>query len=315
MIVAVDVGASKIRVAAMDEYRVVRKKVVEFPRTQPLGVAKLIANLAREVAGERIEAVGVGCIGPLDIKRGWVINTPNAPVKCFPVKKPLEEELGCRVILANDCIAAVWGEYVYGGGRGLNSIAYVTISSGIGGGFIVDGRLVVGWRGNAHEIGHLVLNYKSRIKCGCGGIGHWEALASGSGIPKFTRELAGIVGEEEFRSCVGYERALEKGLSPEELYSLARAGDSFAKLVVEELNKVHAAGIASIASAYDPQIVFIGGGLFLANKDLILPGVEKYLRIYCLSKPPVIKEASFGEDEVLVGASALVYKTPPELEV
>jgi len=313
LFVGVDVGASKIRVCISSGSGLVEKKLVtKFPSSgEPDSVARIIAGLAEKLLeGRKPAAIGVGSIGPLDLRRGWVVNAPNASIKSFPLREPLEKTLGCRVVLANDCAAAVWGEYMYGGGRGFRDLGFITISSGIGGGFIVDGKLLVGWRGNAHEVGHLVLDYKSRLKCGCGGRGHWEALASGSRLRNYVMLRA---REERIPGSRGWRTAYKRGLEPEELYALAREGDEFALMIVDELNRIHAAGIASVIAAYDPQVIFLGGAVFLRNKELIMQGITRYLREYSIHEPPIIMEASFGEDAVLVGALALAENPPSEL--
>ncbi|MCE4612963.1 MAG: ROK family protein [Desulfurococcales archaeon] len=305
---AVDVGATNLRVALFRGNELQAKSVVRTPTTGgPYAVARKILREAERLGADRVDAVGVATIGPLDIKKGMVIDTPNNPLRTFYLREPLEKEFKAKVVVANDCVAAVWGEKVLGRGRDVEDLAYVTISSGIGGGFIVDGNLIVGWRGNAHEVGHLVVDYKAEIRCGCGGLGHWEALASGAGIPRMAyikaKTWRGVPTE-------AYKLASQMKLDAPGLYRLARNGDYFARELVRELNKIHAAGIASIASAFDPKIVFLGGSIFLNNTDLMLDEIKGFLGEYTLLEPPRIEVATFREDAPLMGALALVLKTP-----
>mgnify|MGYP001770620888 CR=1 FL=1 len=306
-VLAVDVGATRLRIALFHGTSMVERVEVETPRSgDSLSVARVIAGVASRFD---FDVMGVASIGPLDLERGWVVGTPNNPLRDFALRDPLVELLGKPVVLANDCVAAAWGEFVLGGGRGLSELAYVTISTGIGVGVVVDGRLLVGRRGNSHEAGHVVVDLESRIRCGCGGLGHWEALGSGANIPKLARAKA-----EEWRYDSGAWRlAFEGLLTPETLYSMARAGDPFALKLVDYINRVHAAGLASIIAAYDPQVIFMGGSVFLKNKDLILEGIRRYIRSYSLLEPPEIREATFGDDAVLYGALAIALKTPGEL--
>jgi len=308
---AVDLGASRLRVGIFDDGRLVRYREVETPRSGGREViAEAIISLIRSLAESRVEGVGIASIGPLDLESGWVINTPNNPLRSFPLRDPIARALDTEVVVANDCVASVWGEYILGSGRGLTDLGYVTISTGIGGGFIVGGRLLVGRRGNPHEVGHIVVEASSESRCGCGGLGHWEAIASGSSIPRTALRLA-----REWRGprTRALEESLEGSITAKTLYSHARSGDPFALRVVDYLNRINAAGLASIIASYDPEAIFIGGSVYINNRDLFHPGIEEYLRQYSLFEPPPIREATFGDKEALYGALAIILDTPPEL--
>ncbi|MCE4599381.1 MAG: ROK family protein [Desulfurococcales archaeon] len=311
-ILAVDVGATNLRVALFHGRLLKNKVKSRTPRSGGSdAVALEIIRLARDAlkVGE-VDAIGVASIGPLDLKRGWVVNTPNNPLRNFELKRPLKEEFQAPVYIANDCVAAVWGEKTLGRGSPYSDLAYITISTGIGGGFIVDGELLVGWRGNAHEIGHIVVDYNSNIRCGCGGLGHWEGIAGGNSIPKTARIYA-LKWEGDRTNA--YEMALEGKLSSEVLYRLARLGDKFAESLVDYLNRVHAAGIASIIASYDPQVIYLGGSVFLENKDIMLDNINRYLSRFSIFKSPPLVPATFGHDEVLYGAAAIALKPPRSL--
>ena len=134
-------------------------------------------------------SIGVGSIGPIDLRRGMITNTPNYPFKEIPVVEPLREWFGVPVRIANDCTAGVLGEHFYGAGKGVYNLFYVTFSTGLGGGAMVDGHLLMGKDGNAVEVGHLTIDPDSEIVCGCGCPGHWEAYCGGMNIPRFARRL------------------------------------------------------------------------------------------------------------------------------
>ncbi len=316
-VLGVDVGASRLRVGlySIDEARLVAKKMAPTPRSgDRMAVARRIVELAESLFQERgftgdLEGVGVSSIGPLDLARGEIVGTPNNPLRPFPMRDPLEKRFRTRVRIANDCVAAVWGEKVLGEGGRYTDLAYITISSGIGGGFIVSNRLIEGRRGNAHEVGHLVVEVDSNLRCGCGGRGHWEALASGSALPRLaTLHAAGWRGP----MTPALELARRGSLDPPLLYKLAREGDKFALSVVRRTNRYHAAGLAGVIAAYDPEVIFMGGSVFLENQDLILPDVVSLLEDYSLyRKPPPLRPATFGHDAPLMGAIGLVLY-PPE---
>ncbi|MEM0366739.1 MAG: ROK family protein [Acidilobaceae archaeon] len=306
-VLAVDVGASKLRIAIFHGLDLVYRIIIDTPRNGgPYAVANAIIRYARDY---RFDVASIASIGPLDLVRGWVTGTPNNPLRDFALRDPIYKSFNVPVYIANDCVASVWGEYILGNGRGLNDIVYVTISTGIGVGAIVDGHLLVGRRGNSHEAGHIVLDLNSSLKCGCGGLGHWEALAGGSNISK----LAKLKALESTYTSKGREIALSGGMSSEILYRLAREGDVFALNLVDYLNRVHAAGLASLIAVYDPEAIFIGGSIYIYNEDLIAPGIMKYIREYSLLEPPPIRRATFDQDSGLYGALAIALKTPQEI--
>lgn len=195
-VLAVDVGATRTRVAIFDRrgMKLLRKEVIKTPHEgdEDIVAEAIIAVAERLIASlglSEVTAVGAGTIGPLDVRRGYVVNPPNIPLKGFSLREPLMKRFNVPVYVVNDCVAAVYAEYMSGAGLGRDNVVYVTISSGIGAGVIVDGHLLLGKDGNAHEVGHLVLSYDSSIKCGCGGVGRWEALASGNNLWRLLKYL------------------------------------------------------------------------------------------------------------------------------
>ncbi|ACB40229.1 ATP-dependent glucokinase [Pyrobaculum neutrophilum] len=283
----VDIGATWTRVLLVDrEGRVLRR--AKF-RT---GVDPA-AQVVEAVSGWEFDAVGVGSIGPLDLRSGWVVNSPNSPARRFPLVEPLKA-LGKPVAVANDCVAAVWGERVFK--YGVENMVYVTLSTGVGVGAIVDGTLLLGKDGNAHELGHAVIQFMEGRRCGCGGRGHFEAYVGGAHIPSLYRELTG-----------------DDPLDPAEIFRRYREGEERARRFVDLWLEALAAGLATVAAAYDPELLIMGGSIALNNWDLISREVPRRLRAYLGVRPPELLQASFGDDEVAVGAAALVYKVPESL--
>lgn len=311
-------GASKTRVGlfTIDPVKLVNKKVVNTPEPkEPEDIANTILKLAKELLKEsRIslnDVVGacVGTIGPLDIRSGDVVNTPNLGFKSFKLREPLKKALGVPVYVVNDAVAGVYAEYMAGYGSAYDNVVYLTLSSGIGAGVVVDGNLLLGKDGNAHEVGHVVVDYNSGIRCGCGGLGHWEALASGSNVWKLVVKLSSAwsLGETPLLSL---SRVRTVGMS--ELLEYWRKGDPFASHVVEELIKVNAAGIASVINVYDPEAFILGGSIALNNPDFIFEIVDE-VREYLVNRPPEFAITSFKDDVVLYGAAWIIVKTPKQL--
>ncbi|GAB6948378.1 ROK family protein [Vulcanisaeta sp. JCM 16161] len=314
--VGVDVGATYIRVGLVNEDGdIINKVKTRQPTTGDENtVASIIIKSIRDLTGGRsIDGIGIGSIGPLDLKEGIVPWAPNAPIKRFKLVEPIIREFRVPVVLGNDAMAAVWGEYLFGIGKGVNNLVYITLSTGIGAGVIVDGHLLVGKDGNAHEIGHMVIDVNSEIQCGCGGYGHWEALGSGANIPRIIKEF---IRGRSYRSRL-YERLVRgEYVSTEEVFQAYYDGDELARDFIDNyLMKVHAAGLASVMNAYDPELIVLGGSMALNNADLFRRGIEKYLKRYLAVKPARVEFTRFGDDIGILGAAALAIKVPESLRV
>ncbi|MEM1601204.1 MAG: ROK family protein [Sulfolobales archaeon] len=319
-VIAVDVGATNLRVGIYTQNCETLKSVTIRTPTEggPDSISEVIHELSIKLLSElrlnkhEIVGIGVGTIGPLNIKKGEVVGTPNLPLRSFRLREPLMEFFNTdNVFVVNDCVAAVWGEKLFGHGAYLNNIVYVTISTGIGGGVIVDNNLLLGKDGNAHEVGHVVVNYNGGLRCNCGGIGHWEAYASGSGIIKFVKHY--IESRKPTRSTTLYELLRSDSLTPERFFDLVRSNDELANEICYELCRINAAGLASIINVYDPELITIGGSVALANYELIIEPAISQLHLYTINRAPEIKPTKLGKEAVLKGAASLVIKPPKRL--
>ncbi|MEM1695211.1 MAG: ROK family protein [Desulfurococcaceae archaeon] len=313
--VAVDVGATKTRIALCTAENVLDKVVEQTPREgNEYTVAEFIASTVRtrwKSYLDQVESVGIGTIGPIDIRRGRVVYAPNLPLHTFHLLEPLVEELRKPVYVANDAVAAVWGEKHYGYARNHDNVVYVTMSTGIGVGVIVDGHLLIGKAGNAHEAGHIVVDYSSDLPCGCGGRGHWEAYAGGANIPRLARY---VYEKTRVKSHLG--ELLERGedITAKTVFDYYRAGDKLAELVVETIVKATAAGLASVINVYDPEIVILGGSVFLNNVDVLYEPVANLVKNNIVTEAPEFKPTSLGDDVGLYGALAVAAYTPETLK-
>ena len=301
---AVDIGATNIRVAVGDE-KGIRGRYSEASDklNGPEGVPRQIARMIRGLVSEPL-AIGVGSIGPLDVKAGMIGATPNFGFKNIQVVAPLSAEFGVPVQIMNDCNAAVIGEHVYGAGRGIDDLFYVTLSTGLGGGAIVDGNPLSGKDGNAPEIGHLTLDPDSELTCGCGCKGHWEAYCSGANIPNFARALL------RDRDLVGgiLQKMVEGDLgklSSEMIFNAAGRGDRDAVFVVEEIGRMNAVGFANIVNAFDPELITVGGSVALNNPGSIIEPIRRGIEKHLINRRPEIKLTPLGSDVVLYGGLAI----------
>ena len=316
--IGVDLGGTNVRVALGDNKgRMLRKNVERTDKSHgPEGISNQIKRMILSVLGKKDElrnvlGVGVGSAGPLDIKKGGLMKPTNFPFKFVPLVKPLEEEFGLPVYLLNDCVAAAMGEKHFGLGKGCENLVYVTISTGIGGGAYVDGHLLMGKDGNAHEVGHIVIDYEGRLVCGCGKKGHWEAYCSGRNIPRFAKLILEKMPESEIRRSELFSSKPIEEITSKDIYDAAKRGDPVALKVVEEVGRLNAIGIANIINAYDPTLITLGGSVTLYNEELVLAPIKKYIGDYVVNRIPKIMITPLRENVVLYGAIAMVFNPPP----
>ncbi|MCW4048490.1 MAG: ROK family protein [Candidatus Bathyarchaeota archaeon] len=302
--VAVDIGATKIRVAIGDEAGLGEKLIEHTDKENgPEGIPLQISRMIKELI-DYPKAIGIGSIGPIDLNKGMITDTPNYPFNMIPVVEPLRELFQVPVRIVNDCAAAVKGEKRFGAGTDTDNLFYVTLSTGLGGGAIVDGHLLIGKDGNAVEIGHLTIYPDSKVMCGCGSPGHWEAFCSGKNIPYYARTM---LKDLNWRKSLLHvlSGGNPKSFTAKMIFNAAKQGDNAALQIVEEIGKINAIGFANIVNAFDPEIITIGGSIALNNPDMILMPIKHYMPRHVINRIPKILITPLGEDVVLYGALAV----------
>jgi glucokinase len=310
-VLGLDIGGTKLAAGVVSA----DGKVVSWERAPSVAaegpervIARLVdlGRLSVRRAGLRMEdigGVGVACGGPLDPETGVIINALNNPGWVnVPLKSMLEAALGRPAYVENDANAAALGEHRYGAGRGTDNLVYITVSTGIGGGLILDGELFRGENGNAGEIGHLQVAYQGRA-CHCGGQGCVEAYASGTNIAQRAREA--LVSEEP--SVLLELAGTPDRITAEAVADAARRGDPVAARIWDETIEVLAAGVASTVNAFNPRLVVIGGGVTGAG-DLLFEPLRR--RAIARAMPPLaavvrIVPAELGERTGVIGAAAV----------
>lgn len=320
---AIDLGATNLCVAVADADGTVHARKDCATPQGPDGQAVTDAILASasavcESAGvdpEDLRAAGVGSIGPLDRAAGAVVDPPNVPVERIELVDPLAELLAtdaAGVALHNDADAGAMGERRFADAPA--QFVYLTISTGIGAGAILDGRTLSGWRGNAAEIGHVVVDPDGDLTCGCGGSGHWEGYCSGAALPRLAALLAAETdldsdlpvrgdGGAANPSCNPAEPPREQPFDAADVFARAET-DPLAELTLAEFDRLNALGFAAAVHAFAPQAIRVGGAVALANADRVLAPVRDRLPAHLTVEPPQIEEARLGTDAVLLGALA-----------
>ena len=316
-IIGVDLGGTWVRAALSDEKGKIMEKMQEKVdvssekaiSNQLVKIVRILCNRSG-VDINNLEGIGIASAGPLDIKEGALINPTNLPFDYVPLTRPISEQLNVPTFLINDCAAAVLGERIFGAGKELDNLVYITIGTGIGGGAIVDGHLLLGKDGNAVEIGHITIDYEGRLECGCGKRGHWEAYCSGRNIPNYVRMRLEEIDEELKRQSLLFKKI--KGelsqLSSQDLFEAAKKGDKLSLQLVEEIGVLNAIGFANVINAYDPSLITVGGTVALKNEELILPLIRKYVKNYAVNRLPRIIVTPLGENIGIYGGISIVLK-------
>ncbi len=251
-----------------------------------------------KVSKNKILSIGIGSPGPLDAKEGKIITTPNLPFKNFNIVKPLKDKFNIDVYLDNDANAAAIGEYAFGAGKGTSNMVFITVSTGIGGGAILNGKIYRGNTCNALEIGHMTLE-KDGPRCNCGNYGCAEALASGTAIARIAKDQ---VEKGEKTSLADYEK-----ITAYEVFKEAKKGDDIASKVLNRVLNYLGICVANIITSFDPEMVIIGGGVSKGG-EIVFNKVKEVVKERCFKamwENTKIVPAALGTDAGVVGAVAL----------
>lgn len=230
------------------------------------------------IAEDEIESLGIASPGVVDDETGEVVVAYNLNFFHFPILPLLRELLNISEMhIANDANAAAWGEAVAGAGKGSRSSIMVTLGTGVGGGIILDQKLLTGFNSGAGELGHMVIHANGR-PCTCGRSGCWEAYSSATGLIKMTKEKLEAC-EKEGRKTRMADIAAERGkVTGRTAFDAKRLGDEAADEVVEEYARYLACGITNLINIFQPEVISIGGGISNEGQtllDLITPYVKK----------------------------------------
>lgn len=245
-----------------------------------------LAQVARSLVDQagldlaEIQAVGVSVAGPLDAAQGVVLNPPNLPWQRAPVREALTQELGRPVYLENDANAAALAEWHFGAGRGTRHMLYLTMSTGIGGGLILDGRLYRGFSGNAGEVGHIPVVWEG-APCACGLRGCLEAYIGGAA---WSRRLARRTPESSLVAALAGGPLQAR---PEHVVQAAGQGDAFAQAEMARFNDYLARAIVQLGFCLAPERIVLGTIVAAAGEALCLAPVRARVAEHLW---PVIRE-------------------------
>ena len=272
--VGVDVGGTKVEAALVDAEG--RPLAVERRATRPEhGVDAVLARLVECVdavrassASNQLRGVGVGVAGQVDHRTGTVRFAPNLGWHDVALGPSLRGALDLPVFVLNDVQAATFGEWRHGAGIGVDDLVCLFLGTGVGGGIVGGGELLLGCLGSAGELGHTVVDLRGGRRCRCGGIGCLETLAGGWAIAERARELARDGGEPG-RSLTAAAGGVAEQLTAEQVITAARSGNAVARQVLADAAAALGAAAISLVNAFNPCVLVIGGGIVAGAPELI----------------------------------------------
>lgn len=289
----IDIGGTKTAVCIADMVGNIIE-ICKFPTDAHLGPESLVERIAEcynilvqkaSMSPKDIAFAGVASPGPLDIKSGKIVHIATMGFKNVPIKQMLEDALGLPVFLENDANCAALAETVIGGGKGADSVVYVTISTGIGCGITVNGKILSGAFSSAGEVGHLTVVPNGK-DCPCGKKGCLELYSSGTSIAKTASDVRGV--ETDTKT----------------VFELARSKDSKMLDIIEDATDKLALGLSHIIQIIDPDVIVLGGSVtkdYDVFKETLNNSLKKYVQ-------PVgnrefnIKISEFDGEQVIIGA-------------
>jgi len=301
----IDLGGTKMLAVIVDENGAVLASE-EQPTRAEEGSERVVARMAdmvrrlADAGGRQVGTLGVATAGTLDPADGTVLMAVNLGWTNVPLGRTLARELGMKVTVENDANAAAYGEWRAGAGRGTRHCVFVTVSTGVGGGIISDGRLVRGLSASAGEIGHITIDWNGPL-CGCGNVGCLELYASGTAIGK-AGAAAAAANPAAGRAILEQAGGDAARVTSREVAAAAAGGDALATQVLRDAGRALGVGLASIIHMTNPELIILGGGASKIGAPLLGP-MEETMRRHTI--PSVGDKVRIVPPELGVPAGAI----------
>jgi glucokinase len=314
--IGVDLGGTKLAAGVVDSGGNIVGESVTYDH-RGLSEEKVLDRMERNIddalaaaKSSRAEVKGVGVLFPGHIRwpEGVTLTTSNLPgFKGFPLRERMEARLGIPCLADNDANAQTLGEYRYGAGIGLDPLVFLTVSTGIGGGIVIDGKLYRGFTGSAGEFGHMIVDASGSGRCTCGNRGCLMSVASGIALPETARQLAGRLAEDGACADLPGGCADFAGLDGAILAAGCADGNELCRAVVEEYARYIGIGMYNVFQILNPQGIVLGGGL-LNLPDFFFEAAVR--TCYELAGPMMydhmaIKRGLLGGKAAVLGAASL----------
>lgn len=307
--IGIDLGGTRVR-AGRFSYDLVLEQRTETLTQDDEGPEAVINRMVEQARlvwpgdGRRVAGVGVSAPGPIDPIQGVITSPPNLQGwHNVPLRHLLEERLSTPVFLGNDANLAALAEYQLGAARGYQNVIYLTISTGIGSGVIIDGRPLIGAHGIGAECGHIIMIVEGDR------VSSLEKEAAG---PALARQAAAALRAGEKSMIADMVGGDLDSITGREVGEAANAGDPLGLRIITRAGKMIGLGIVSLLHTFNPEIVIIGGGVAKGTRDLLFRPMRAAIEQYALSadywKDLVIAPAMLGEDVCLIGAASLAWR-------
>jgi len=315
LVLGVDLGGSKILTAVVNRQgeMVSRDHSITPAAKGPDAVIQTLLESTERTLNKagmtatQLEAICVGAPGLSNPETGVVFTSPHLPGwEDVPLRQIIEDKMGVKTLLINDASAAALGEMYFGAAKGARNFIYITISTGIGGGIVIDREIYAGSLGTAGEIGHMTIDTDGP-RCNCGNTGCWETLASGTAL---AREAKRHVKGGAKTLILEYTDGEVDKVDAESVHKAAQQGDTLAKELIAQISYYVGVGLANLINIFNPELIVIGGGLSNIG-DMLLEPAYKLAgeRTYKASFNSVrFARAELGRDSGVIGAAAYAFR-------
>ena len=313
--IGIDLGGTFIKFGLLDE-QMNPVGVFQLPTPTDKGrdgfINQMVAGATQLIDEQNINrddilGVGIGSPGPLDLENGVVLAMSNIPgMEGTPIRDLVAKGLAWPAVLENDANAAAFGEYLCGAGRGLQNIVMLTLGTGVGGGIIVNGKVVHGSHGIAAELGHIIVQPGGE-KCGCGQKGCLERYCSATFLAEYGVRLITERGRESSLAAILDQTG---SINAKDINEARKAGDALARELWDRETHYLALGCLSLIRIFDPDLIVLAGGMAKAGNDLLEPVKEHFSRLDWNNVQPLteIVIASLGNDAGVIGSACVAFK-------
>jgi glucokinase len=319
-LLAIDLGGSKIVTALVSpKGEIIAREYI--PTLAEEGTEVVIGRMLAAIDSVTSKAnlprssffnIAVAAAGAIDPEKGIVTASPNLPGWLdVPLKEIVEKATGLETFLINDASAAALGEHHFGAGRGVNNLIYITVSTGIGGGIIINGKLYTGVSGSAGEIGHMTIDVNGP-RCNCGNIGCLEVLASGTAV---AREAQRLIGRGKKTIITELAEGEPQNITAQTVAAAAQKGDALALAIISKAATYLGIGLVNLVNIFNPEMIIIGGGMSRMGDMLLEPARQVVAeRAFQLPAQRVrIVPSQLGDNAAVLGATAFVRESAKPL--
>jgi glucokinase len=315
VLIGVDMGGTNVRMGIITPEGKVSKKVQYQTDTTQGGLAIMeilvsrLQDFIREEFGGMHQSIsiGIGVAGPINMKKGILIAPPNLPdLDGFPIRAFLQKRTSSSIFIENDANAFTLGEGWMGAAKGCKHYCGITLGTGVGGGIVVEGKILRGMEGMGGEVGHMVIESEGP-KCGCGGRGCLEAYASGMAIRRMALE---VIEKGKGKGILKFSGGDPERMTSESVFKAAKSGDMTARKIFDEMGKYLGLGLVTLINLFNPEKIVIGGKVSKAW-NYFIGNVMETVRERSMKGPQEtveIVKAKCGDNAGILGAAYAAIK-------